>query len=142
VSRPIERCHEISQCTPIMAEVTAATEHQTYQGTVVLRELTGMEAVVALKPSIIDLSTSGRPDGMFFRSNMPLNRVSPQVGIKSVDPVSQGTPDSTFPFSGASPTVNRRAWWNTSVQNPDEFLINPFRPQALEHGPGGLNAAR
>src|SRR5690242_12407133 len=83
-----------------MAEVTAATEHQTYQGTVVLRELTGMEAVVALKPSIIDLSASGRPDGMFFRSNMPLNRVSPQVGIKSVDPVSQGTPDSPFLFQG------------------------------------------
>ena len=32
MSRPIERCHEISQCTPIMAEVTAATEHHTYQG--------------------------------------------------------------------------------------------------------------
>ena len=33
VSRPIERCHEMSQCTPIMAHVTAATAHQTYQGT-------------------------------------------------------------------------------------------------------------
>ena len=32
VSRPIERCHEISQWPPIMAEVTARTEHQIYQG--------------------------------------------------------------------------------------------------------------
>ena len=34
VSRPIERCQEMSQCTPTMANVTAATEHQTYQGAV------------------------------------------------------------------------------------------------------------
>src|SRR5215813_5537476 len=34
VSRPMERCQEMSQCTPIMAEVTAPTEHQTYHGTV------------------------------------------------------------------------------------------------------------
>ncbi len=32
VSRPMERCQEISQWTPVMAQVTAATEHQTYQG--------------------------------------------------------------------------------------------------------------
>ena len=29
----MERCHEMSQCTPTIAQVTAATEHQTYQGT-------------------------------------------------------------------------------------------------------------
>jgi len=28
----MERCQEISQCTPVMAQVTAATPHQTYQG--------------------------------------------------------------------------------------------------------------
>ena len=28
----MERCQEISQCTPVMAQVTAATAHQTYQG--------------------------------------------------------------------------------------------------------------
>ena len=32
VSRPMERCHEMSQCVPTMAEVTARTEHHTYQG--------------------------------------------------------------------------------------------------------------
>ena len=32
VSRPIERCQAISQCVPTIAEVTAATAHQTYQG--------------------------------------------------------------------------------------------------------------
>ena len=32
VSRPMERCQEISQCVPTMAEVTAMTEHHTYQG--------------------------------------------------------------------------------------------------------------
>ena len=32
VSRPIDRCQEISQCVPTMAEVTAMTEHHTYQG--------------------------------------------------------------------------------------------------------------
>src|SRR5262252_5966070 len=37
VSRPIERCQEISQCTPIMADVTAATAHQMGQGTVAVR---------------------------------------------------------------------------------------------------------
>src|SRR5689334_21134117 len=33
LSRPMERCHEISQCTPVIAQVTAATAHHTYQGT-------------------------------------------------------------------------------------------------------------
>jgi hypothetical protein len=32
VSRPIERCQEISQWVPIIALVTAATAHQTYHG--------------------------------------------------------------------------------------------------------------
>ena len=33
VSRPMERCQEMSQWMPVMAQVTAATAHQTYQGT-------------------------------------------------------------------------------------------------------------
>ena len=33
VSRPIDRCHEISQCTPTMEDVLASTAHHTYQGT-------------------------------------------------------------------------------------------------------------
>src|SRR5690349_4947320 len=33
VSRPMELCQEMSQCAPIMAEVTASAEHQMYQGT-------------------------------------------------------------------------------------------------------------
>jgi hypothetical protein len=37
VSRPIERCQEISHCPPTMADVTARTEHHTYQGTLVER---------------------------------------------------------------------------------------------------------
>ena len=32
VSRPMERCHDMSQCVPTMAEVTATTAHHTYQG--------------------------------------------------------------------------------------------------------------
>jgi hypothetical protein len=42
-----------------MADVTAATEHQTYQGTEAVREVNGMEAetVVALKQPIIDRQT-------------------------------------------------------------------------------------
>src|SRR5579872_6718288 len=32
VSRPIDWCQEMSHSTPTMAEVTAATEHHTYQG--------------------------------------------------------------------------------------------------------------
>src|SRR6266567_7412122 len=32
LSRPMERCQEISHWTPAMAQVTAATEHQMYQG--------------------------------------------------------------------------------------------------------------
>ena len=31
-SRPIDSCHEMSQCTPIIALVMAATEVQIYQG--------------------------------------------------------------------------------------------------------------
>jgi hypothetical protein len=31
VSRPMERCQEMSQWTPVMAQVMAATAHQTYQ---------------------------------------------------------------------------------------------------------------
>ena len=34
VSRPMERCQEMSQCMPTIAQVTAATEHHTYQGAV------------------------------------------------------------------------------------------------------------
>jgi hypothetical protein len=33
VSRPMERCQEMSQWTPTMEHVTAAVAHQTYQGT-------------------------------------------------------------------------------------------------------------
>src|SRR5690348_14909174 len=33
LSRPIDWCHEISQWVPTIANVTAATEHHTYQGT-------------------------------------------------------------------------------------------------------------
>jgi hypothetical protein len=33
VSRPMERCQEMSHWPPIMAEVTPKTAHQTYQGT-------------------------------------------------------------------------------------------------------------
>lgn len=33
VSRPIERCHEMSQWMPTMDEVLASTAHQMYQGT-------------------------------------------------------------------------------------------------------------
>src|SRR5258706_15106038 len=32
VSRPMERCQEISQCAPTMADVTASTEHHTNHG--------------------------------------------------------------------------------------------------------------
>ncbi len=32
VSRPMERCQEISQCVPTIAEVTARTAHHTYHG--------------------------------------------------------------------------------------------------------------
>src|SRR5882672_212449 len=32
VSRPIERCQEMSQAPPIEAEVTASAPHHTYQG--------------------------------------------------------------------------------------------------------------
>jgi hypothetical protein len=32
VSRPIERCQEMSQCTPIIADVTPSTESQMYHG--------------------------------------------------------------------------------------------------------------
>ena len=48
VSRPIERCHEISQWIPVIAQVTAATEHQTYHGTdVAFERETGAGMVVA-----------------------------------------------------------------------------------------------
>ena len=33
VSRPIDWCQEMSQCTPTMEQVTAATAHQMYHGT-------------------------------------------------------------------------------------------------------------
>jgi hypothetical protein len=33
VSRPMERCQEMSQWTPTMEHVTAAAAHQTYHGT-------------------------------------------------------------------------------------------------------------
>ena len=32
VSRPIERCHAMSQWVPTIAEVTAITAHHTYHG--------------------------------------------------------------------------------------------------------------
>src|SRR6185436_7819733 len=32
-SRPMERCQAMSQCVPTIADVTATTAHQTYQGT-------------------------------------------------------------------------------------------------------------
>ncbi len=52
VSRPIERCQEISHWPPIIAELTARTEHHTYQGTrsvVVARtELDARESIVVI----------------------------------------------------------------------------------------------
>jgi hypothetical protein len=68
-----------------MAEVTAATEHQTYQGTKAVRELNGMEAeaVVALKPSIIDrqtgrlvLAAEAPMRSRFLRDNELMHRAS------------------------------------------------------------------
>jgi len=32
VSRPMELCHEMSQCAPMVADVTASVAHQMYQG--------------------------------------------------------------------------------------------------------------
>src|ERR1700685_2271347 len=43
-SRPIERCQAISQCTPIMAEVTPKTESQMYQGILVEGKEPGLES--------------------------------------------------------------------------------------------------
>src|SRR5690242_2980868 len=49
VSRPMERCQEMSQCTPAMAQVTAATEHHTYQGVVTRSSGTETAIVVEAK---------------------------------------------------------------------------------------------
>src|ERR1017187_8588692 len=43
VSRPMERCQEMSHWPPIMAEVTPKTAHQTYQGTRSTAVRTGVE---------------------------------------------------------------------------------------------------
>ncbi len=31
-SRPIDRCHDTSQCAPMVTDVTARVEHHRYQG--------------------------------------------------------------------------------------------------------------
>src|SRR5262249_18061966 len=47
VSRPIERCHERSQCIPIAADAAPITAHQIYQGTVFI----GSDNCVSLNTS-------------------------------------------------------------------------------------------
>src|SRR5579883_1064268 len=83
VSRPMERCQEISQWPPIMAEVTARTAHQIYQGTV--RGAAGGDAtgevsveVAAMCPSankIIDRSLRPRLGSMCKSWCFPTTRV-------------------------------------------------------------------
>src|SRR5579862_5121761 len=53
VSRPMERCQEMSHWPPIMAEVTAKTEHQTYQGTRSTAERTSTDARVAEEIEVV-----------------------------------------------------------------------------------------
>src|SRR5215471_3219720 len=62
LSRPMERCQEMSQCTPVMAQVTAATAHQTYQGTAdVVVSRTGTETVADNSDSLSFSKYSGGP---------------------------------------------------------------------------------
>src|SRR5580658_9002610 len=60
LSRPMERCHEISQCAPTIAEVTARTEHQIYHGTVVerVRGRGGAVRVEDISISMVNLSAN------------------------------------------------------------------------------------
>src|SRR5262249_17209105 len=86
VSRPIDRCQEISQCTPTMANVTAATEHHTYHGTASVL-VVGIACVVAVAAGVIHPSRTtlvytrgARPSGRtglrrpnVFRLDAPFN---------------------------------------------------------------------
>src|SRR5580698_4469074 len=60
LSRPMERCQEISQCAPTIAEVTASTEHQMYQGTVVerVRGRGGAVRVADISISMVNLGAN------------------------------------------------------------------------------------
>src|ERR1700682_1261243 len=76
----MERCHEMSQCTPIIAEVTAATEHHTYQGTVA-RE-TEIETVAEVANYSIIIREIGQ-DRLFHlarRMEQPPRRPLVEVG--------------------------------------------------------------
>src|ERR1017187_6926127 len=59
VSRPMERCQEMSHWPPIMAEVTPKTAHQTYQGTRSTAVRTGVETdeIVVVVDDILSLCT-------------------------------------------------------------------------------------
>jgi len=57
----MERCHEISQWAPIIADVTARTEHQMYQGTVVerVRVRTGAATVELISYPMVNPAGTG-----------------------------------------------------------------------------------
>jgi hypothetical protein len=56
-SRPIERCHEMSHCAPIIADVTASTDPATGQG-IAVRSLASSRGVAAAL-MLIDASLPG-----------------------------------------------------------------------------------
>jgi hypothetical protein len=58
VSRPMERCQEMSHWPPIMAEVTAKTEHQTYQGTRSTAERTDAAETDEIEVAVVDAMRS------------------------------------------------------------------------------------
>jgi hypothetical protein len=54
VSRPMDLCHETSQCAPMVTEVTAKVEHHKYQGMFDIRSAVGDNGLTAV--AIFDLS--------------------------------------------------------------------------------------
>src|SRR5579862_336801 len=118
VSRPMERCQEMSHWPPIMAEVTARTEHQTYQGTRSTAERTdvaGTEAIVVVVDAMLSLLYA--IDYSFVRGVSACNpkavrmEAPPDAGTTIIGPQVRhaGTHPGCAPASGSGTRAHRRA---------------------------------
>src|SRR5207245_11646583 len=61
VSRPIERCHEMSQMTPTFTLVAAITAAATYHGTTAGRDVAGAGGAVAAVTGLAVVRPAGDP---------------------------------------------------------------------------------
>src|SRR5438445_794099 len=77
VSRPIERCHEMSQMTPTFALVAAITAAATYHGTTAGRDVAGAGGVEPNGSFDVTCSSHLLPEAVFWASATPGSATEP-----------------------------------------------------------------